>query len=88
MKILIDKISAIIEIWEMPLYRNIDLTAQEILLEDIRRYYFDHTKRTLRIEDAKYLLERAEELGLNKSNGGLEALFSSLKYKFDQREES
>ena len=88
MKILIDKISAIIEIWEMPLYRNIDLTAQEILLEDIRRYYFDHTKRTFRIEDAKYLLERAEELGLNKSNGGLEALFSSLKYKFDQREES
>ena len=72
-----------IEIWNMPLYRNIDVSSQEIQLEDIRRYYFDHTKRTLRIEDAKYLLERAEEMGLNKSNGGLEALFSSLKYKFD-----
>ena len=71
------------EIWNMPLYQKTDVSSNQIILEDIRKYYFEHTKRTLRIEDAKYLLERAEEMGLDKSNGGVEALFSSLKYKFN-----
>lgn len=56
----------------------------EISLDEIRRYYFENTRRSLRIEDAKYLQERAMELGLNKTNGGVEALFSTLKYKFEE----
>ena len=57
--------------------------TREISLEDIRRYYFEHSKRTLQVEDAKYLLERALEMGITHKNGGLVALFSSLKYKFE-----
>lgn len=57
----------------------------EIDLEAIRKFYFDKTRHTLRIEDAKYLLERAHELGLDNSNGGVAALFSTLKYKLDIR---
>ena len=67
----------------MPLNREIQVSSMSINLEDIRKFYFERTKRTLGIEDAKYLLERAEELGLNSLNGGVEALFSTLKYRFD-----
>ena len=56
----------------------------DISLDDIRRYYFEHAKRTLQVNDAKYLLERALELGLTHNNGGLDALFSTLKYKFEE----
>ena len=59
------------------------LTDMTITLDEIRKYYFDRTKHTLKVEDAKYLLERAVDLGLNQSNGGVEALFSSLKYSFE-----
>ena len=58
------------------------IEMDRITLEDIRRYYFVHTKRTLQVEDAKYLLERSLEMDLDRNNGGVEALFSSLKYKF------
>ena len=68
----------------MPLNSEISQITFDIDLESIRRFYFDKTKHTLRIEDAKYLLERARELGLNSSNGGVEALFNTLKYKLDQ----
>ena len=57
--------------------------SDNIKLEDIRKYYFEHTKQTLRIEDAKYLLERAEELKLDHSNGGVKGLFQTLKYNFE-----
>jgi len=66
----------------MPTTKNVDI-PETIKLEDIRRYYFEHTKHTLRIEDAKYLLERASELNLNQSNGGVEGLFKTLKYHFE-----
>ena len=68
----------------MPLNREIHTDLVDLDLEVIRKYYFDHTKRTMRIEDAKYLLERAVELGINNANGGVEALFSTLKYKFGE----
>lgn len=66
----------------MPLDRDISTAGLSIDLESIRKYYFDNTRHTLRIEDAKYLQERAEELGINNRNGGVEALFSTLKYNF------
>jgi len=72
----------------MPLNREIPSTSTEIALEDIRKFYFEHTKCTLRIEDAKYLLERAQELSINRLNGGVEALFSTLKYNFESQEKS
>ncbi|MEQ8323253.1 MAG: hypothetical protein RIC15_09585 [Vicingaceae bacterium] len=56
---------------------------EEITLDDIRKYYFYHTKRTLQVEDAKYLLERSIDLGINNNNGGLQALFSTLKYRLE-----
>jgi len=59
------------------------ITNMEITLDEIRKYYFDRTKHTLQVDDAKYLLERALELGLDRNNGGVDALFSSLKYKFE-----
>ena len=68
----------------MPLNRDTSSLDSIIELEDIRKFYFEHTKQTLRIEDAKYLLERAQELKINKRNGGLEALFRSLKYNFEK----
>jgi len=67
----------------MPTSKSVDVSAP-IKLEDIRKYYFEHTKHTLRIEDAKYLLERAEELQLNHSNGGVKGLFETLKYHFEE----
>jgi hypothetical protein len=70
----------------MPLNREISSLDSIIELEDIRRFYFEHTKQTLRIEDAKYLLERAEELKIDKRNGGLEALFRTLKYDFEDQD--
>ena len=54
-----------------------------ITLDEIRKYYFDRTKVTLKVEDAKYLLERALDMGITKNTGGVEALFSSLKYTFE-----
>ncbi len=62
-------------------------TDLSITLDDIRKYYFEHTKHTLKVEDAKYLLERAVYLNINRQNGGVEALFSSLKYKFEEGSE-
>ena len=59
------------------------LTDMTITLDEIRKYYFDRSKRTLKVEDAKYLLERALDMGIDKHNGGVEALFSSLKYSFE-----
>ena len=59
------------------------LTDMTITLDEIRKYYFDRTKHTLKVEDAKYLLERALDMGIDKDNGGVEALFSSLKYSFE-----
>lgn len=70
----------------MSLNREIPSAFVEIELEDIRKFYFNHTKCTLRIEDAKYLLERAKELSITRQNGGVEALFSSLKYNFENQE--
>lgn len=67
----------------MPLNREFSTAIGELDLEAIRKFYFEHSKQTLRIEDAKYLLERAQELGINNTNGGVEALFSTLKYKFE-----
>jgi len=69
----------------MPLDREVSSFSSIIDLEDIRKHYFEHTKQTLRIEDAKYLLERAQELNIDKSNGGLDALFRSLKYNFEDQ---
>ena len=66
----------------MPIERNMSAMASGISLEEIRQFYFYNTKRTLRIEDAKYLQERAGELGLTSKNGGVEALFKTLKYDF------
>lgn len=63
---------------------KIIVNSVSIKLEDIRRYYFEHTKQTLRIEDAKYLLERAIELDLDHSNGGVKGLFQTLKYHFEE----
>ena len=68
----------------MPLESETPISSVEINLEDIRKYYFEHAKRTLKIDDAKYLLERAQELGLNQLNGGVKALFNTLKYNFDE----
>ena len=68
----------------MPLNREVSSNTTELELEEIRRFYFEHTKRTLRIEDAKYLQERAEELGIDRFNGGVEALFRTLKYKLEE----
>ena len=68
----------------MPLNRDVSSNTSTLELEEIRKFYFDRTKRTLRIEDAKYLLERAEELGIDRMNGGVEALFSTLKYKLEE----
>ena len=59
------------------------VTDLTITLDEIRKYYFNRTKHTLQVEDAKYLLERALDMGLDRNNGGVEALFSSLKYKFE-----
>ncbi len=70
----------------MPLDREYSALSNRLDLEDIRKFYFDNTKRTLRIEDAKYLLERAEELNITKNNGGVKALFDTLKYKFGQED--
>ena len=64
----------------MPLNGDIPVSKESIPLEEIRKYYFERTKRTLRIEDAKYLQERASELGISSGNGGLNALFKTLKY--------
>jgi len=58
-------------------------TEINITLDEIRRYYFNRTKHTLQVDDAKYLLERALDMGLGHDNGGVEALFDSLKYKFE-----
>ena len=58
--------------------------SDQITLEDIRKYYFERAKHTLRIEDAKYLLERASELGLSHTNGGVRGLFQTLKYHFEE----
>lgn len=68
----------------MPLNREVTSNASALELEEVRKFYFERTKRTLRIEDAKYLLERADELGIDKMNGGVEALFSTLKYKLEE----
>ncbi len=59
------------------------LTDINITLDEIRKYYFDRTKHTLKVDDAKYLLERALNMGITRETGGVEALFSSLKYSFD-----
>lgn len=64
----------------MPLERESFISVSDISLEDIRKYYFEKTRQTLRIEDAKYLLERAQELEIKNDNGGVQALFKSLKY--------
>ena len=61
-----------------PIVSNLTIT-----LDEIRVYYFDRTKHTLKLEDAKYLLEIALDKGLDHSNGGIKALFSSLKYNFE-----
>ena len=58
------------------------IKTNSITLDDIRRYYFENTKRTLQVEDAKYLLDRSLDMHLDRDNGGVQALFSSLKYKF------
>lgn len=73
-------------------FRNLNVSLKEekvssqmeISLEDIRKYYFEKARKTLRIEDAKYLLERAVELGISNSNGGVQALFKTLKYHFEE----
>lgn len=70
----------------MPLNKEVPSIFSKIDLEDIRKFYFEHTKHTLRIEDAKYLLERANELNITSQNGGLEALFKTLKYNFESQE--
>ena len=62
---------------------NTIISKKSITLDEIRKYYFDRTKHTLKVEDAKYLLERAIDINLDHANGGVEALFSSLKYKFE-----
>lgn len=59
------------------------ITDLNITLDEIRKYYFNRTKHTLQVDDAKYLMERALDMGLDRNNGGVEALFSSLKYKFE-----
>ena len=58
--------------------------SDQISLDDIRRYYFERAKQTLRVEDAKYLLERANELGFSHTNGGVKGLFQTLKYHFEE----
>ena len=59
------------------------ITDMNITLDEIRKYYFDRTKVTLQVEDAKYLLERSLDMGITRDTGGVEALFSSLKYTFE-----
>ena len=63
---------------------NQTMSESTISLDEIRRYYFNRSKHTLNVEDAKYLLERAQEMGIDRTNGGVQALFSSLKYKFEE----
>lgn len=57
------------------------MNESTLTLDDVRKYYFERTKRTLPIQDAHYLLERAEELKIDKSSGGVKALFDTLSYK-------
>ncbi len=52
-----------------------------VLIEKIRAHYYHLNRQTLRIDDARYYLEKAQELGLLNREDWVEELFNRIANK-------